>query len=105
MSVRLPATVLVVVAMLLDPLALWQEPPEDAAQVQVQPESVAGKVSATETFDTAAVAGLVTVIGYVVLLPGVMGVTPSVLLIDRSARGTMVSVSMAELLALLVSLA
>jgi hypothetical protein len=56
------ASVLLVAAMLPLPLAAWQLPPLDAAQVQVQDDNVPGNVSATETAETALVDGFVAVI-------------------------------------------
>jgi hypothetical protein len=59
---------------------------------------LAGKVSATVaavTFDGPA---FVAVIVYVTLLPGTTVATPSVFVIERSAVGLSVSVSVAELL-------
>jgi hypothetical protein len=95
----LPAIVFVVVAMLPLPLALWQVPPAEAEQVQVHADRLAGNGSLTDTPLTATVAGFVTTIEYVVLLPALRLLAPSLALIDRSARGTIVSVSVALLFA------
>jgi hypothetical protein len=60
LSVPLAAIAFVVVAMLPLPLAVWQLPPADALQVQEQPVSDAGNVSATATLLIATDAGLLT---------------------------------------------
>jgi hypothetical protein len=81
----------VAVAMLPLPLALWQVPPLDALQVQVQAESPAGNVSLTPTPLTATLAGFVTVIVYVGVSPAAIEVTPSLFVSARSERATIVS--------------
>ena len=60
--------------------------------------SVAGKVSATVAPVTVEGPALVATMVYVTLLPGITVVTPSVFVIERSAVGLRVSVSVAELL-------
>jgi hypothetical protein len=73
-------------------------PPPAPTHVQVTPVIVAGKVSAT--FVPGALLGpeLDAVIVYVTCVPGTSVVAPSVFVIDRSACGVRVSVSVAELL-------
>src|SRR3954469_12829168 len=80
------------------PLAV-QVPPLAPRQVQVA-VSEAGNVSATVAPVTALGPALLAVIVYVVVPPAVTVVTPSVFVIDRSAVGLSVSVSVAELFAL-----
>ena len=72
-------------------------PPPAATHVQVTPVSVAGKVSATVAPVTADGPTFRAVIVYVTLLPGTTVVTPSVFVIERSAVGLRVSVSVAVL--------
>jgi len=50
------------VPMLPTPLAVWQVLPLEAAQVQLQTDKIAGKVSVTVTGDTVFADGLVAVI-------------------------------------------
>jgi hypothetical protein len=72
-------------------------PPPAPTQVHVQ-VSLAGKVSATVAPVTLLGPALLAVIVYVTLPPAVALVTPSVLVIERSALAVTVSVSVAELL-------
>src|SRR4051794_37648346 len=82
--------------MLPEPDAV-QVPPPAPAQVQVQ-VSEAGKVSATVVPGALLGPGLEAETVYVTEPPGVAVVTPSVLVIPRSACGVNMSVSVAVLL-------
>src|SRR5436305_949342 len=82
--------------MLPEPAAV-QVPPPAPTHVQVQ-VSEAGKVSATVAPVAVHGSTLAAVIVYVTELPGVAVVTPSVLVIDRSACAPSASLSVAELL-------
>ena len=73
-------------------------PPDDPTQVQLAPISVLGTVSTTCAPTTVDGPALATVIVYATVLPATTDVTPSVLAIDKSARGISASVSVAELL-------
>src|SRR5438874_2614511 len=84
--------------MLPVPLAV-QLLPADAAHVQLALLMPAGSVSVTVAPVTALGPALLTTIVYVTVPPGVAVVTPSVLVMLRSASGARVSVSVAELLA------
>src|SRR3989344_9032954 len=77
--------------------AAVQVPPPAPTQVQV-PVSAAGKVSATVAPDALDGPALLAVMVYVTEPPGMAVVTPSVLVMDRSACGGMVSESVALLL-------
>ena len=79
-----------------------QVPPPAPTQVQVQVR-LAGKVSATVAPGALLGPAFDEVMVYVTLPPGVAVVTPSVLVMDRSALAASVSVSVAELLAGLLS--
>ena len=80
------------------PLAV-QLPPMLAAQLQVAPVRVAGRVSVIVAPVTSDGPLLVTTTVYDVLLPGVAVVRLSVLVVVRSPVGVSVSVSVAELFA------
>jgi len=80
------------------PLA-GQVPPPAAVQVHVGEVMAAGIVSATVAAVTVDGPAFDATIVYVTDVPGTLEVTPSVLVIDRSAVGTNVSVSVAVLLA------
>src|SRR5258705_428573 len=82
--------------MLREPEAV-QVPPPVPAQVQVQ-VSEAGKVSATVAFVGWRGPELCVRVVWVAVWPGVVVVTPSVLVTDRSALAPRASVSVAELL-------
>src|SRR5438067_27167 len=82
--------------MLPEPEAM-QLPPPAPMQVQVQ-VSEAGKVSATVAPVTALGPALDATMVYVVDVPGVADVVPSVSVIDRSALAVTVSTSVAVLL-------
>src|SRR6185295_15429227 len=82
--------------MLPEPDAV-QVPPPAPTQVHVQVNE-AGKVSATEEPGASLGPGFDAVIVYVTEPPGVAVVTPSVLVIARSALAASVSLSVAELL-------
>src|SRR3954469_18521777 len=84
--------------------AAVQVPPPAPTQVHVQ-VSDAGKVSATVAPGALLGPALDDVMVYVTEPPGVAVVTPSVLVTARSDCGVSVSVSVAELLAALESLA
>jgi hypothetical protein len=73
--------------------------PADAAQVHVAPDNVAGKVSVTVAAVALEGPLLVATIVYVTVVPGTSPIAPSVLVIDRSAVGVNVSVSVAVLFA------
>src|SRR5262245_19932579 len=73
--------------------------PADAAQVQVTPESAAGKVSVTVAAVAVLGPALLATIVYVTGVPGTAAAWPSVLVTARSPRGVSVSVSVAVLLA------
>jgi hypothetical protein len=77
--------------------------PTDAVHVQVAPERVAGNVSVTVALVIAEGPALEATIVYVRPVPASMVVRPSVLEIETSAVGVNVSVSVATLLAELVS--
>ena len=77
--------------------AAVQVPPPAPTQVHVH-VSDAGKVSATVAPVALLGPALLAVIVYVTEPPGVAVVTPSVLVIDRSAVALSVSLSVAELL-------
>ena len=85
-------------AMLPVPEAAPQAEPLDATQAQVAPLSDDGSVSVIVALVTLDGPLLVATIVYVTLVPGVSVPMPSVLVIDRSALGASVSVSVAELL-------
>jgi hypothetical protein len=78
------------------PASLPVAPP--AATLVVEHVRIAAKVSATVTPVDVLGPALLVVIVYVTLPPGIAVVTPSVLVIETSADGTSVSVSVAELL-------
>ena len=92
-----PTGKLTVLLMLPEPLAV-QVPPPAPTQVHVQVR-LAGNVSATVAPVTLLGPALLAVIVYVTEPPGVAVVTPSVMVIARSALADNVSVSVAELLA------
>jgi hypothetical protein len=73
-------------------------PTQDQSQVRL-----AGKVSATEAPVAVAGPAFAATIVYVTVIPGTAKAVPSVLVIDRSAIGLTVVVSVALLLAPLVS--
>ena len=98
-NVTVPATRRLTEALMLPLPEAGQVEPAVAVHVHVTPVSVAGSVSVT-------VAPVITdgpafdaTIVYVTLWPGMVEVTPSVLVIDRSPVGVKVSVSVAVLLA------
>ena len=78
--------------------------PPAVEHVHVAPVSVAGKVSVTFEAGAAEGPAFETTTVYVTGVPGTSVADPSVLVIDRSARGVNESVSVAELLAPLGSL-
>jgi hypothetical protein len=80
-----------------------QVEPADATHDHVAPLSDDGRVSVTVAPVTVDGPLLVATIVYVIEVPGVAAVAPSVLVIDRSAVGVSVSVSVAELLPLVGS--
>jgi hypothetical protein len=80
------------------PLAGHEAPPL-VEHVHVTPLNAAGIVSVTVAAVTADGPALLATIVYVTDVPGTSVATPSVLVITRSAVGTSVSVSVAELLA------
>jgi hypothetical protein len=82
----------------MDPDAAAQLAPAVAAHVHVPDVAPAGRASATGALTAVDGPPLPTTTVYVVLWPGIIVVTPSVLVIDRSAVGFSVSVSVAELL-------
>lgn len=94
-----PAAMVTVVAIGIDPDAAPQLAPTDAAHVHEPEVAPAGSASATGAFTAVDGPALPTTTVYVVLWPGMTEATPSVLLIERSAVGFKVSVSVAELLA------
>ena len=67
--------------------------PDDAEQVQVAPVRAAGNASVTVAATASEGPLLVATIVYVTLVPGTSADAPSVLVIDRSAVRTSVSVS------------
>jgi hypothetical protein len=81
------------------PLLAAQDPPAVGTHVHVDPLSVAGIVSMTGAAMTDDGPVLVATTVYVTAVPGTCVAEPSVLVIDRSAVGVKVSVSVAELLA------
>src|SRR5512139_3384600 len=81
-----------------DPLAV-QLPPPAPAQVQPTPVIVAGTVSVTVAPLAALGPAFDATTVYVMACPGIAVAWPSVFVIERSAPGTTVSVSVAELLA------
>ena len=81
-----PTSKLTVSAILPLPDAL-QVDPDEAAQVHVAPVSEAGMVSATVALTAVEGPAFDTTMVYVTLVPGTKTVVPSVLVIDRSARG------------------
>ena len=76
-----------------------QEDPALAEQVQVAPESAAGTMSPTVAPVTVEGPGFEATTVYVTSVPGTTVLRPSVLVIDTSAVGVRVSMSLAELLA------
>jgi hypothetical protein len=97
--VAVPLTArLAVVLMLPLPDAATQVDPAVATHVQVAPVSVAGNVSVIVAPVTNDGPLLVATIVYVTPLPAVTVATPSVLVIERSAAGANVLVSVAVLL-------
>ena len=76
-----------------------QVAPAEATQVHEPDVAPAGSASATGALTAVDGPALPTTTVYVVLWPGMTEATPSVLVIDRSAVGFNVSVSVAELLA------
>jgi hypothetical protein len=79
------------------PDAAGHEAPPLAEHVHVTPVNDAGIVSATVAAVTAEGPALPATIVYDTVVPGSFEATPSVLVIDRSAVGFKVSVSVAEL--------
>src|SRR5262245_1187898 len=90
-----------VTAVAMDPApeGTAQLDPADAAQVQVTPESAAGKVSVTVAAVAVLGPALLATIVYVTGVPGTAAAWPSVFVTARSPRGVSVSVSVAVLLA------
>lgn len=88
-----------VVEMGIEPEAVAQLAPAVATHVHVPDVAPAGRASATGALTAVDGPALPTTTVYVVLWPGVADVAPSVFVIDRSAVGFKVSVSVAELLA------
>jgi hypothetical protein len=97
-----PDRTLMLAEMLPDPDA-GHDDPADAVHVHVTPVSDAGIVSVTVAPVIADGPAFDTTIAYVSAEPANTLETPSVLVIDRSALGVSESVSVAELLAALVS--
>ena len=85
------------VATLPAPLAAAQLDPAEAAHVHVADVTEPGRTSATGAATTALGPAFETTIAYVVVVPGTTDATPSVFVIERSAVGTIVSVSVAVL--------
>src|SRR4029453_11564457 len=80
-----------------DPAAVHVPPPAPA-HVQLAPVRTAGSVSFTLAATTALGPALLATMVYVTFVPGTTDATPSVLVMARSAVGTSVSRSVAELL-------
>jgi hypothetical protein len=97
-----PARRLTEAEMLPEPDA-GQLEPTDAEHVQVAPDKLAGNVSVTVALVMADGPAFDVTIVYVSPVPALMVTSPSVLVIDRSAVGVRESVSVATLLAELVS--
>src|SRR5207249_845626 len=89
--------------MLPGPLAAAQLDPADAVHVHVTPARLAGKLSTTVAPVTLPGPALLTVIVYVTGDPAPVVALPSVFVIDRSAAGMIVSLSVALLFAVLGS--
>lgn len=87
-----------VVLMLPEPDADEHDDPDEATQVQVAPVIADGSVSVTVAPVTGDGPVFVATIVYVTDVPATSVVAPSVFVIDRSAVGTKVSVSVAALL-------
>ena len=94
-----PGGKLTVVAICETPPPAAHRPPLDAVQLQLLFTNIEGGESVTGAFFTAAGPAFVTTMVYVVVRPGVTVVTPSLLVIDRSVRAFMASVSVAEIVA------
>ena len=97
-----PTGIVTVSARFPEPLAVHVEPPA-ATQVQAAPLSEAGRVSATVAPVARDGPALVTTIEYVTEVPAVAVAAPSVLVICRSLEATSVVLSVAVLLAGVVS--
>ena len=93
-----PTGMSTVVLMLPLPLPAAHDAPPLVEHVHVTPLNVAGIVSVTGAATTAEGPALPATIVYVTEVPGTSVAAPSVLVIDRFAVGTNVSVSVAELL-------
>jgi hypothetical protein len=87
------------------PLGAAQLPPAEAAQVHVAAPNFEERGSVTVAPLTALGPLFLTVIEYVTPVPAVTAVTPSVFVIERSACGVSMSVSLAVLLSGFVSMA
>ena len=94
-----PLGTVTAVAIGIEPDGAPQLAPPLAAQVHVPKRAPAGGASNTGAFTAVDGPALPTTTVYVVLWPGMATVTPSVFVMERSAVGFRVSVSVAELLA------
>src|SRR6516225_9613608 len=94
-----PGNRVTVVLMLPLPLAAATLEPAEANAVQLTEVTAAGNRSVTAWFTAVLGPALLTTMVYVVLVPGTTDVTPSVLVIDRSAWGVSASLSVALSLA------
>jgi hypothetical protein len=98
-NVAVPPGARVTDALMLPLPDAGQVEPAEAVHVQVPADSTAGSVSATVAAVAVEGPAFEATIVYVTVVPGTSVVEPSVLVIDRSAVGTRVSVSVAVLLA------
>jgi hypothetical protein len=98
-NVAVPPGASVTVALMLPLPEAGQVEPAEAAHVHVAPARLAGNVSVTVAPVTVDGPAFEATIVYVTDVPGTSPVAPSVFVIDRSAVGVSVSVSVAELFA------
>ena len=98
-NVAVPPGIRLTLALMLPLPEAGQLEPTLAVHVHVAPAMLAGTVSATVAAVTDEGPALEATIVYVTEVPGTSPAEPSVLVIDRSAVGTKVSVSVAVLLA------